>query len=38
LAVDPVHQVAAGEEEGMAFFRDPSGNLLAVTKRKSEAV
>lgn len=24
----------AGEEEWMAFFNDPSGNLLAVTERK----
>jgi len=26
---------AAGEEEWMAFFRDPDGNLLAITSRRS---
>lgn len=25
----------AGEEEWMAFFRDPDGNLLAITSRRS---
>ena len=25
---------AAGEEEWMAFFRDPDGNLLAITSRR----
>ena len=38
MAGDSVLQIGAGGDEGTGFFRDPSGNLLAVTERKSEAV
>jgi hypothetical protein len=38
MAGDSVLQIGAGGDEGTAFFRDTSGNLLTVTERKPEVV